>query len=281
MSAIFELDPKHPGRNDDAYLRRRRMFHDLARAARLGGEPAPLIEYTPAEHEIWRHVAARLQATHDVLASRVYLGGRDRLALQGDLMPQVRELSGRLEALTGFTLEPAEGLIPSREFFAALAQRRMPCTQFLRHGSRPEYTPEPDAVHDVIGHLPLLVDPDYADIVRTIGGGAALAASDEHVEVWSRWYWFGIEFSLVDEDDRTRILGAGLLSSFGEMEHALGPDVQRRPFSLEAVISCAYDPTVMQPLLFVVPSLARLRAETLRLIEHLHGPRAAADVLAA
>ena len=176
-------------------------------------------------------------------------------------MPELADLDVRTRSAAGLALFPAEGMLASREFFGYLASGRMPSTQNLRHASRPEYTPEPDAVHDVLGHVPLLMDPSYARLVRLTGAGA-LRARAADLTAFERLYWFGIEFGLVEEDGETKIFGAGLLSSFGEMEHALSPRVERRPFALQEVIATPYDPTQLQPVLFVVPSLAALREAT-------------------
>src|SRR6185295_8115838 len=106
-----------------------------------------------------------------------------------DRLPDLRALSRRLHDLNGLRLIPAEGLIDFREFFSHLADREMPCTQYLRHGSQPQYTPEPDMIHDVIGHVPALMDAEYVSLIQMIGR-AARSAGTEQLLWLNRIYWF-------------------------------------------------------------------------------------------
>lgn len=261
----LELDPKHPGINDPAYIERRTSFFDLARKARLAGEEMPVIDYTPEENAIWGLILERLAEAHERRAWATYLEGRRQLAFIPDRLPNHRELSRTLHALNGLRLAPAEGLIDFREFFSHLADREMPCTQYLRHGSQPQYTPEPDVIHDVIGHVPTLMNADYVSLIQIVGR-AARKATTEQLAMLNRIYWFGIEFGLIEEGGDVKIFGSGLLSSFGEMEHAFSDEVQRLPFVMADVIQRDYDPTAMQPVLYVIPSLASLIRDTQDLV---------------
>jgi phenylalanine-4-hydroxylase len=262
---MLVLDADHPGRFDPAYLARREALWRSCRDHRVGELGIPRVDYVPEDHEVWRSVVARLAPVHRRRACASYLEGLGRLDLPEDRMPELADLDVRTRAAAGLALVPAEGMLASRDFFGYLASGRMPCTQYLRHASRPEYTPEPDAVHDVLGHVPLLMDGSYARLVRLTGAGA-LRARPADLAAFERLYWFGIEFGLVLERGETKIFGAGLLSSYGEMEHALSPHVDRRPFALREVVETPYDPTRWQPVLFVIPSLDALREATETLI---------------
>ncbi len=261
----LELDPKHPGINDPAYVQRRTFFFNLARKARLAHGEMPDIAYTPEENAIWALIVQRLAEAHDRRAWATYLDGRKRLGFVPDRLPNLRELSRKLHSWNGLRLAPAEGLIDFREFFSHLADREMPCTQYLRHGSQPQYTPEPDVIHDVIGHVPALMNAEYVELIQIVGR-AARKATPAQLAMLNRIYWFGIEFGLIEERDDVKIFGSGLLSSFGEMEHAFGDEVQRLPFVMADVIERDYDPTAMQPVVFVIPSLARLVQDTRDLV---------------
>ena len=134
-------------------------------------------------------------------------------------------------------------------------------TQYIRHHSRPDYTPEPDIVHEAIGHIPMFTNQNFADYSQFIGHGARIA-TDEQIEELGRLYWFTVEFGLVEDAGEIKAYGAGLLSSFGELEHAFSDEVERRPFDLEQVINTPYNYSDMQKVLYVIPSYAELKEVT-------------------
>jgi phenylalanine-4-hydroxylase len=141
--------------------------------------------------------------------------------------------------------------------------------QFIRHGSKPEFTPEPDMIHDCLGHVPPLVNHDYAELLTMIGKAAVRAGSGDHVLALKRLSWFSIEFGLIEEAGETRIFGAGILSSTGEIPYSLSPAVERRPFVTSEVVETDYDWSRMQELLFVIPSFGFLRREVADLVARM------------
>jgi phenylalanine-4-hydroxylase len=165
------LADDHPGANDPEYRARRNEIAAAALAWKPG-DPIPRVEYTEAEHDIWRTVSRELAPKHERLAIRAFREAKAALALPEDRVPQLDEVTAGLERLTGFRFHPAAGLVPLDEFYGSLAHRVFHSTQYLRHGSSPLYTPEPDIVHEVIGHGNLLADPQVAEVKRLAGGAA-------------------------------------------------------------------------------------------------------------
>jgi phenylalanine-4-hydroxylase len=270
--AELELEPGHPGLGDEGYIARRRELFALCREHRLGDEGPPIIAYTDEEQRIWREVSPKLDALHQRHASRIYLQAKRELGISGAAIPQLRDLSAQLEQISGMHLVPAEGPIPYRTFYSYIAKRGFPVTQFIRHGSRPEFTPEPDMIHDCLGHVPPLVNHDYAELLTLIGKAAVSVATGDHVLALKRLSWFSIEFGLIEEEGETKIFGAGILSSLGEIPFSLSKDVDRRPFVTDEVIETDYDSSKMQELLFVVPSFQFLRREVEQLVRRFGVP---------
>jgi phenylalanine-4-hydroxylase len=126
------------------------------------------------------------------------------------------------------------------------------CTQYIRHHSTPLYTPEPDVVHEIVGHGVTLASPPLAELNRLFGKAVKRTTSSEALEKLSRVYWFTIEFGVLREAGEVKAYGTGLLSSAGELEEM--HDAELRPFDLEAASRCAYDPTHFQPVLFCAES---------------------------
>ncbi len=262
---IEELDLDHPGASDPEYRERRDYIASLAKKFRETGLITD-VDYNADEQGIWQHVATKLEELHQKHASPFYLKANADLGISTQRIPQLSEMNRRLKELTGFRLAPIEGLVDTRAFLSWLSWRTMLSTQYIRHHSRPEYTPEPDIVHEAIGHIPMFTNPNFADYSQFIGHGARVA-TDQQIEELGRLYWFTVEFGMVEHEGEIKAYGAGLLSSYGELENAYSTHVERRPFNLEQVIDTAYDYSDMQPVLYVIPSYAELKEVTRKYIE--------------
>lgn len=262
----LELEPGHPGIGDTAYVQRRTELFHLCRRHRLERLGPPLVAYMEEETRIWRTVATQLDELHRRHACALYLQAKDALGIGTDCIPQLRNLSVQLERATQMHLVPAEGPLAYRTFYGCIAERGFPVTQFIRHGSHPEFTPEPDKIHDCLGHVPSLMNRDYAEVLTLIGRAAVTTSDPLQVLALKRFSWYSIEFGLIEEAGAIKVFGAGILSSTKEIPCSLfSAEVTRRPFVTGEVIEADYDPSRMQDHLFVIPSFPWLRAE----IEHL------------
>jgi phenylalanine-4-hydroxylase len=269
----LELEPGHPGEHDHEYIRRRKELFALCRKHRLERLGPPFIEYNAEETRIWREVSPKLDELHIKHACRMYLDAKRELNITREEIPQLRTLSERLGPVTNMHLVPAEGALPYRTFYEYIAERGFPVTQFIRHGSHPEFTPEPDMIHDCLGHVPPLMNRDYAELLTLIGKAVAKTDRGDHVLALKRFSWFSIEFGLIEEGGETKVFGAGILSSTGEIPYSLlSPEVTRQPFVTDVVITTDYDPSRMQDHLFIAPSMPFLRRELEALVRRFGIP---------
>lgn len=222
--------PDHPGFNDAEYMRRRQELAEFANSYREGDGKLPRIEYTSEEVRVWQAVYGRLEECHAKWACEEFNDVLPELKAEAGYgpqqIPQLGDISDYLQSKTGFRLRPVCGLLSARDFLNSLAFRTFCSTQYIRHGGNPFYTPEPDICHELIGHVPLLADPNFAEFTQKVGL-ASLGASDEAIVKLANIYWFTVEFGLIkphhpdpaDSDCRgVKVMGAGILSSFGEME---------------------------------------------------------------
>jgi phenylalanine-4-hydroxylase len=265
----LELEEDHPGINDAEYVQRRRELFALCRKHRLEKLGPPLIDYTEEETRIWREVSPKLDELHEKYASTIYLAAKRALGIGQDEIPQLKLLSDRVDPVTRMHLVPAEGPLPYRTFYSYIAERGFPVTQFIRHGSHPEFTPEPDMIHDCLGHVPPLMNQDYAELLSLIGKAAVRATRGDHVLALKRFSWFSIEFGLIEEHGEVKVFGAGILSSTGEIPFSLSKDVKREPFVTDTVIQTDYDPSRMQDHLFIIPSFPFVRNEIEQFVKRL------------
>ncbi len=254
-SATVHLSDDHPGAADPAYRARRNEIAAAALAWREG-DPLPTIDYADSEHEVWRVVSRELRPKHARLACADYLTGAERLALPADRVPQLDEVSARLSAISGFELVPAAGLVPLRDFYGSLADRRFHSTQYLRHQAVPLYTPEPDLIHEVIGHCAMLASPNLSELHFLAGEAARRVQTDEALQVVADVFWFSVEFGVLREAGTVRAYGAGLLSSYGEIEEIASAEL--RPLDIAHMATLEYDITHYQPILFCGRSIGEV-----------------------
>jgi phenylalanine-4-hydroxylase len=246
--------------------------------ARAGGETyieQPYELYSAENHEAWRRLYARMEERWQRYANKHFLKGIDNLCLDATRVPRLDDVNRFLSPLTGFKARAVSGYVPAFLFFDRLRNREFPTTITIRDHERLDYLPEPDIFHDIAGHVPMHTDPAFADTLVKFGDCAWTAAQlvrevrdeqervrrlDSIIRAMARFFWFTIEFGLMrGRDGAVRVYGSGLLSSYGEIAHAVeAPEVQRWPVQLEWVINQAFEIDHYQPLLFVVDSFDHL-----------------------
>lgn len=263
---MLELEPHHPGINDTVYYKRREELFHLAREYRIPKKGFPYVSYTHEENTLWSNILDKLNPLHEEKASKIYLHGKKQLAINKNQIPQFADINETLKHTYNISLIPAEGLLASRSFHYYLSKRYMPCGLFLRHPHSEDYTPEPDTIHDLIGHIPPLTNNIYNDLLELIGRGVK-QANDEQLTAWDRIYWYALEVGLIEEKDEIKVLGAGLLSSYKEMEHAFSDKVVWKPFDIEEVMATEFELNQMQNTLFISPSLKFLKKQFEKLLQ--------------
>ncbi|XP_041442210.1 tyrosine 3-monooxygenase [Xenopus laevis] len=254
---IFKYDPHlnedHPGFGDQEYKKRRSFFTKLAFNYK-SGDILPRVEYTTEENATWKQLYKTLHNLHSEYACEQYINSLQLLEEVGifreDSVPQLQDVSNFLQERTGFTLRPVAGLLDARDFLACLAFRVFPTTQFLRHPSDIMHSREPDCCHEMLGHVPMLSDKEFAHFSQDIGL-ASLGASDGDIMKLSSLYWFTVEFGLCKQKGSIKAYGAALLSSYGELLHALSNKPEHRPFDPEVMAVQPYQDASYQPVYFV------------------------------
>ncbi|MEO7969760.1 MAG: tryptophan synthase subunit alpha [bacterium] len=248
---IVQLDPDHPGFRDPSYRARRNEIARLAMEYQAG-EQIPNVPYDAKEHQLWQSILQIIEPQHRWHACKEYLECIARLDLPRDRVPQLSEVSAKVERVSGFRLEPVAGLVQPRVFLESLANGVFLCTQYIRHHSTPLYTPEPDVVHELLGHAVTLASEPLAELNRMVGRAVRGTTSSEALERLSRVYWYTLEFGVLIEQREVKAYGTGLLSSAGELEDMHRAEL--RPLDLQQASRLEYDPTRFQPVLFCANS---------------------------
>ncbi|TDG44453.1 hypothetical protein AWZ03_009149 [Drosophila navojoa] len=274
LSYGAELDADHPGFTDPEYRKRRKYFADIAYNYKHG-EQLPHVEYTKEEIETWGIIFRNLTKLYKTHACREYNHVFpllvDNCGFREDNIPQLEDVSNFLRDCTGFTLRPVAGLLSSRDFLAGLAFRVFHSTQYIRHPSKPMYTPEPDVCHELLGHVPLFADPAFAQFCQEIGL-ASLGAPDDYIEKLSTIFWFTVEYGLCRQEGELKAFGAGLLSSYGELEYCLTDKPQLKDFEPEVTGVTKYPITQFQPLYYVADSFENAKEKTIKFANSIPRP---------
>jgi len=256
LDAGADLQADHPGFTDPTYRARRAQLAKIALEYRAG-EKIPPIDYSNNERATWTEIWNKLTPLINRYACSEH--GRmlplliENCGYRPDNIPQLDDISSFLKDCTGFTLRPVAGLLSARNFLYGLAFRVFFSTQYIRHHSKPLYTPEPDIVHELLGHAPLFADQAFADFSQEIGL-ASIGATDEQITKLSRCYWFSVEFGLCKQQGQRKAFGAGLLSSFGELEYSMGPKPEIRPWDPFKAAEQEYPITTYQPIYYIADS---------------------------
>ena len=219
-------------------------------------------QYIAADHETYRRLYARQLQQLPGRACDEFIDAVGQLGTP-DCIPHFDDISERLLKATGWQVVSVPGVIPEEAFFALLAARRFPVTDWLRKPEEFDYIVEPDVFHDLFGHVPLLFNPVFAEYMQAYGAGGMKASRLEACELLARLYWYTVEFGLISTPGGLRAYGAGILSSAGELVHsvsAAGP--QRIAFDLARMMRTSYKIDSFQSTYFVIDSFDQLFSAT-------------------
>jgi len=230
--------------------------------------------YSEANQEAWRVLYSRIASRWERYANPQFLRGVGSLCLDPQRIPRLADVNRFLSPLTGFQARAVSGYVPSFLFFDCLRNRQFPTTITIRRRDKLDYLPEPDIFHDIAGHVPMHTDKAFADVLVRFGECAHTAAElvsgirDRETRVhaltsiiraMARFFWFTVEFGLMRSPGGLKVYGSGLLSSYGEIEHAIeSPEVQRFPIQIEWAVNQGFEIDRYQPLLFIVDSFDHL-----------------------
>lgn len=221
----------------------------------------PWASYSAADHRTWGQLFERQRALLVGRACDEFLAAQDAMGLSADEIPRFDDLNVVLGAATGWQLVGVEGLLPELDFFEHLAHRRFPVTWWIRRPEQIDYIAEPDLFHDLFGHVPLLMNPLFADYMQAYGRGGVKAhgIGPQALVNLTRLYWYTVEFGLIDTPQGLRIYGAGIVSSKGESLYCLESAAPNRiGFDLTRVMRTRYRIDDYQKTYFVIDSFEQL-----------------------
>ena len=248
----------YPGAHDESY---RQRVDYLNRRSEEAWPEIPTYDYTDEEEEIWSLVSEVLIPLQNHYSCEAFLQGRDRLDLPDAHLPQLDDVSARMEEATGFMLAPVGGLLDQSEFLPMLAKKVMRCTPYIRHSENPFFTPEPDIVHELRGHAPMFMHEPFVELSVQIGEAAAAAVeadNEDLLELIGLFYWYTVEYGLIREDGDIKIFGAGNNGGVQDLLRSVDPTVEKKPFDLENIKELTIDYDAPQQVFYVAESYEQI-----------------------
>ncbi len=216
-------------------------------------------KYTAEDRQVWEILFNNQIVNLPGAASKVYMQGIERISFTADKIPNFDETNQILRKLTGWELAVVPGLIPEKDFFELMANKKFPASTWLRKMSELDYLEEPDMFHDVFGHVPLLTNQPFVDFLQSLSALALAHINNAYaIELISRLYWFSVEFGLIHEKNDLRIYGAGILSSAGETKYSLSDKPPRYPYEVRQMMRTPFRKDVFQDRYFVIESYDQL-----------------------
>ncbi|MCH8246692.1 MAG: phenylalanine 4-monooxygenase [Bacteroidetes bacterium] len=217
-------------------------------------------DYSEEDQNNWKFLFNRQMDLLPGRAGDAFMNGVEELGITSEGIPSLAKMSERMEAVTNWRIARIPGLLHEKDFFNLISNRVFPSTDYLRGADELDYTPAPDCFHDMFGHMPMLSEPAFADYYQLFGQAAMNAEGHQRVQL-ERLHWFTVEFGLVRQENGLRIFGAGILSSKGEVTHAVNGEAKVIPFSADRVVEQEYEVWNLQPRLFALESFDQLVSE--------------------
>jgi phenylalanine-4-hydroxylase len=265
LEANEELQSDHIGFHDQEYRKRRKEIVSMSETFHIDHK-FPKINYLPSEIQTWNTLFTHLTKLYPQVACEEYNKNLNLLISEKifvhDQIPELETVSNFIQSRTGFKLHPVSGLLSPKQFLRGLGNRTFYCTQYIRHHSQPYYTPEPDIVHEMLGHVPMFLDPEICEISEIIGKVAHIC-SEKKIKDLEKLYWFTIEFGILNQD---KIYGAGILSSVGEIEKLSTKKIL--PFDLFQIIEDEPLITQIQRHYYSIHSLSDLKCKIKEYLFH-------------
>jgi phenylalanine-4-hydroxylase len=215
--------------------------------------------YTKEDFLVWKTLFERQMKNLNEKGSKRYLEAVDEIGFNADSIPDFTAVNKRLHKATGWQIEVVAGIVSPQLFFELLASKRFPSSTWLRKMTQLDYLEEPDMFHDTFGHVPLLMNKEYTEFFSGIAALALPYANDPRaMELFTRLYWFTIEFGLIREENVLKVYGAGLISSSGETDFSLSNGPKHIEYSVKEIFDSPFRNDVYQEKYFIIDSFAQL-----------------------
>lgn len=225
--------------------------------ASLHPDPDGFFPYSPDDDAVWGELFTRQMAFLPGKVAPEYLEGVEKLGLNAEKTPQVKDIDAKLYDISGAGAHGVPAIIPPSQFYDLLSQRKFPVATFLRRREHLDYIEEPDLFHEVFGHCPLLTNKAYADFIEGFGTKAKELGKGYSWHMF-RLFWFTVEFGMLRTKDGLRAYGAGIVSSPAEAENAMGGGALMQDFDLMTIVRTPYRIDIVQPTYFVIDSFDQL-----------------------
>ncbi|MDO9000002.1 MAG: phenylalanine 4-monooxygenase [Bacteroidota bacterium] len=215
--------------------------------------------YTPEDFLVWKTLFSRQLKNLENKVSNEFIYSLEKVGFNADSIPDFIKVNEKLNNYTGWQLVTVPNISEVNEFFIYLSQKKFTSTCWLRTLKQLDYLEEPDMFHDVFGHTPLLSNKNYSLFFEAMGKLAVKHIHQKEIILkLQRLYWFTIEFGLINENNKIKVFGAGIISSKEEAEHAVGNKSKKTEFNLIKIMKHDFRTDILQNEYYVIDSFEQL-----------------------
>lgn len=224
------------------------------------------MKFNNQQNLVWKTLFERQIPNINKFACKEFILGLEKLKINSASIPTIKELNRVITKQTDWKIVMTQvRYLNQKQWAEFMSKKEFPITNFIRVMEELDFTPEPDIFHDVFGHLPFLLIPEVLEIIEIFSELYSSASTENQINILSKLWWFSIEFGLIKEGNDVKAFGAGLMSSFSEIQKALSSKVKRKRFDILNVINETPAVYSTHNEFFVIDSIGDLKNQLLNL----------------
>lgn len=216
-------------------------------------------KYLEEDHQSWKKLCERHEKLIYNKVSKEYLKGFHQLNIDKNRIVKIEDVSRRLKEISGWTLVPVTGLLPTKDFFQLLINKHYPVTIYMRKPYEIDFSEQPDIFHDICGHLPLLTNEKFIKFLTKFSTIAIANINNEYaISCLGKLYWFTYEMGIIIEHGHYKPYGGAIITSAEEVKNMQKSVLPKHEFNIEHIFSTEFSPYALQKEYFVISSFDNL-----------------------
>ena len=127
-------------------------------------------DYSDEDRKVWQIVISEkeeLLLNHSDFIDSTYLLGFSKIGFSSKQIPTLDDINKVLRTV-GWSAVCVDGYLPATVYAGFIEHKIFPVAKHIRSLEHISYSPTPDFIHDVTGHLPMLFSQNYQKFLQRI-----------------------------------------------------------------------------------------------------------------